>query len=137
VTGVVARIDHDGFITITDRLSRFSKIGGEMVPHGAIEEALQEALGAESQVCAVTAVPDERRGERLIVLLTPEAGDPAAAYRKLREAGLPNLWVPAAGDFVTVASLPVLGTGKLDLKGLKALALTALGESKGKEENNS
>ena len=65
ITGDIAKVDDDGFITITDRLSRFSKIGGEMVPHGRVEEALHEAAGAETQVLAVTAIPDEKKGEQL------------------------------------------------------------------------
>ncbi|MCX6996112.1 MAG: AMP-binding protein, partial [Kiritimatiellaeota bacterium] len=72
-TGDIARMDADGFVSITDRLSRFSKLGGEMVPHGAIEEELQRGLGLSAQAVAVTAVPDEKRGEKLVVLHTPEA----------------------------------------------------------------
>ena len=133
VTGDIARIDHDGFVTITDRLSRFSKIGGEMVPHLAIEEALHEALGAEGQVCAVTSLPDDRKGEKLVLLLTPEAGDVEGALEKLRTSGLPNLWIPAASNIHTVESLPMLGTGKLDLKGLKDLALERYGQERDTE----
>ncbi len=70
ITGDIAALDDDGFLTITDRLSRFSKIGGEMVPHGKVEEALQQASGAEAQVFAVTGLPDEKKGERLAVLHT-------------------------------------------------------------------
>lgn len=70
ITGDIATLDDDGFLTITDRLSRFSKIGGEMVPHRRVEEALQLASGEEMQVCAVTGVPDERKGEQLAVLHT-------------------------------------------------------------------
>ena len=62
-------IDKDGFIKITGRMSRFSKIGGEMVPHIKIEESLNQILGAtEEMLAAVTAVPDAKKGERLIVL---------------------------------------------------------------------
>ncbi len=70
ITGDIAKLDEDGFLTITDRLSRFSKIGGEMVPHGRVEEALQQAAGSEMQVFAVTGIPDEKKGERLAVLHT-------------------------------------------------------------------
>jgi acyl-[acyl-carrier-protein]-phospholipid O-acyltransferase/long-chain-fatty-acid--[acyl-carrier-protein] ligase len=70
ITGDIATLDDDGFLTITDRLSRFSKIGGEMVPHRRVEEALQLASGEELQICAVTGVPDERKGEQLAVLHT-------------------------------------------------------------------
>ena len=70
ITGDIATLDDDGFLTITDRLSRFSKIGGEMVPHRRVEEALQLASGEELQMCAVTGVPDDRRGEQLAVLHT-------------------------------------------------------------------
>ncbi|MCX7045699.1 MAG: AMP-binding protein, partial [Candidatus Sumerlaeota bacterium] len=128
VTGDMARIDHDGFVTITDRRSRFSKIGGEMVPHLAIEEALHERLRAEGQVCAVTSLPDEKKGEQLVALLTPEAGDPLEAYIKLKASGFPNLWIPPARNFITVEALPLLGSGKLDLKGLKTLAAKKLAE---------
>ncbi len=122
VTGDVARIDDEGFVTITDRLSRFSKIGGEMVPHLKIEEEIQRALGAVDQVCAVTAVADERKGERLVVLVTREV-DAAELTRKLGDAGLPNLWIPKKENFYWVETLPVLGSGKLDLKEIKRLAL--------------
>ena len=84
VTGDIARIAHDGFVTITDRLSRFSKIGGEMVPHIAVEDAINEALDAETRVCAVTAIPDERKGEQLVALLTPEAGDAGELLKRLK-----------------------------------------------------
>jgi acyl-[acyl-carrier-protein]-phospholipid O-acyltransferase/long-chain-fatty-acid--[acyl-carrier-protein] ligase len=122
VTGDVARIDHDGFVTITDRLSRFSKIGGEMVPHLVVEESLHAGLNLESQVFAVTSLPDEKKGERLVVLYTPEAGNPHEAHSRLRESGLPNLWIPSPEDFLAVESIPLLGSGKIDLKGLKTLA---------------
>ena len=70
VTGDIASLDEDGFLTITDRLSRFSKIGGEMVPHGKVEEALHLAAEADTQIFAVTGIPDEKKGERLAVLHT-------------------------------------------------------------------
>lgn len=130
ITGDVARIDEDGFVIITDRLSRFSKIGGEMVPHLAVEDKIQELLQTSDTVCAVTAVPDEKKGERLIVLLTPGAGDPHQVYQILKESDLPNLWIPSARDFVTVESLPLLGSGKIDLKGLKQMAQALVGNNK-------
>ncbi len=120
-TGDLGHQDQDGFLHIGDRLSRFSKIGGEMVAHAAVESALMAATGADESSLAVTAVPDERRGERLIVIHT--ALDPKAALRALGESGIPKLWIPGPDDFVQVEALPILGTGKLDLKALRALAL--------------
>ncbi|HUG70160.1 MAG TPA: AMP-binding protein, partial [Pirellulaceae bacterium] len=124
VTGDVAVIDDEGFIQITGRESRFSKIGGEMVPHILIEEVLNELLSAEGElVAAVTAVTDAKKGERLIVLHTP-IDRPIDELRKgLSGRGLPNLYIPSADSFQQVESLPVLGTGKLDLKGIKQLAM--------------
>ena len=123
ITGDIAKLDEDGFLTITDRLSRFSKIGGEMIPHGQVEEALHEAIHAEGMMLAVTAIPDERKGEQLVVLhvleesMIPELLDTVAA------SGLPNLFIPKRDNFIKVDQLPVLGSGKLDLRALKRIAL--------------
>ena len=134
-TGDIANVDDMGFIHITGRLSRFSKIAGEMVPHVRVEEELTRALdaidpsvldadgdGRADLRLAVTAVPDEKKGERLIVLHTATTATPEQLREALREAGLPNLFVPAADAFVPVESIPILGTGKLDLKAAKELA---------------
>ena len=83
VTGDVAALDEDGFLTITDRLSRFSKIGGEMVPHIKVEEKLHELAGVTEQCFAVTGVPDEKKGERLVVVHTLPA-DKLEQFRLIR-----------------------------------------------------
>jgi acyl-[acyl-carrier-protein]-phospholipid O-acyltransferase/long-chain-fatty-acid--[acyl-carrier-protein] ligase len=121
VTGDIATMDPDGFITITDRLSRFSKIGGEMVPHVKLEEEIHQVLSRVEQVCVVTAVPDERKGERLVVLCTIEV-DAAQVTKGLSERGLPNLWIPKREHFYRIESIPQLGSGKLDLRTVKRLA---------------
>ncbi len=124
ITGDMGKIDDDGFITITGRLARFSKIGGEMVPHQKIEEELHAILGTSERVCVVTAVPDERRGERLVVLHTPLNGlNRHHLSEELGTKGLPNLWIPSERDFIEVSELPILGSGKLDLKRVKEMAL--------------
>jgi acyl-[acyl-carrier-protein]-phospholipid O-acyltransferase / long-chain-fatty-acid--[acyl-carrier-protein] ligase len=129
-TGDVALIDAEGFIHITGRQSRFSKIGGEMIPHIQIEEAIQGVLGSDSDgllSAVVTAVPDDKRGERLVVLHTPLSMTPGEILKKLSEAGLPNIYLPSEDSFVEVTAIPVLGTGKLDLKAMKQMALDKLG----------
>jgi acyl-[acyl-carrier-protein]-phospholipid O-acyltransferase/long-chain-fatty-acid--[acyl-carrier-protein] ligase len=129
ITGDIARIDADGFIQITGRESRFSKIGGEMIPHLKIEEMLHRLLqlGEEDLSVAVTAVPDARKGERLIVFHLPISKSPQQICREMQEAGLPNIWIPSPDSFCQVEAIPVLGTGKLDLKGLKDLAMERFG----------
>ncbi len=121
ITGDIATIDEDGFIHITDRLSRFSKIGGEMVPHIKIEENIMEVIGATEPVCAVTSVSDEKKGEKLVVLYSIEM-DVEAVWSGLAQKGLPNLWIPRKNNFYKVDSIPVLGSGKVDLKKVKELA---------------
>jgi acyl-[acyl-carrier-protein]-phospholipid O-acyltransferase/long-chain-fatty-acid--[acyl-carrier-protein] ligase len=128
VTGDMARLDADGYVTLTGRLSRFAKVGGEMVPLEKIEEELHDILGTADRVCAVTCVPDEARGERLIVLyvaaqLGPFGLEVRAWCQQLNCRGLPNLWLPSERDFISVAELPVLGSGKINLKGIKEMAL--------------
>lgn len=123
-TGDIAFVDDDGFVALTDRLSRFSKIGGEMVPHLGVEQALATAAGLEEGKVAVTGVPDERKGEKLVVLYTPDCGDPAWLQEALdRAEGLPNIWKPAKCDWHRVDAIPLLGTGKIDLAAVKKLAL--------------
>jgi len=129
ITGDVATMDEDGFIQITDRLSRFSKIGGEMVAHGRIEEALQEVAGIELQAFAVTGIPDERKGERLAVLHTVDETAIPALLEKIAARGLPNLFIPHPDDFVKIDKLPLLGTGKLDLRAVKQIAIERLGRA--------
>jgi acyl-[acyl-carrier-protein]-phospholipid O-acyltransferase/long-chain-fatty-acid--[acyl-carrier-protein] ligase len=122
MTGDVATMSEDGFITITDRLSRFSKIGGEMVPHVKIEEKLHELAGIAEQVFAVTSMPDEKKGERIAVLHTLAEGQLDAVLEKLAQSDLPALWKPKPNQFFYTESLPYLGTGKLDLRALKTIA---------------
>ncbi len=123
VTGDMAKLDSDGFIHITGRLSRFSKIGGEMVPHIRIEELLQRFLSDDEEklAVAVTAVPDERKGERLVVLHLPTDKTPQQIIKVLASEGLPNLWIPSTDSLFEVDQIPLLGTGKLDLQAVKEL----------------
>jgi acyl-[acyl-carrier-protein]-phospholipid O-acyltransferase/long-chain-fatty-acid--[acyl-carrier-protein] ligase len=122
-TGDIATEDEDGFLTITDRLSRFSKIGGEMVPHIKVEERLHELAGATEQQFVVTAVPDGKKGERLVVLHTLAPEELKVVLEKLPQSGLPNLWIPRPNQFFSVEEFPHLGTGKLDLRRIRELAL--------------
>jgi acyl-[acyl-carrier-protein]-phospholipid O-acyltransferase/long-chain-fatty-acid--[acyl-carrier-protein] ligase len=124
ITGDIAYIDMDGFIHITGRLRRFSKIGGEMVPHIRIEEAIQKILNVEEGQLSVvvTSAPDEQKGERLVVVHTPLSMSPREICERLGKIGVPNLWIPSPDSFVEVESIPILGSGKTDLKAVSDLA---------------
>ena len=101
-----------------------------MVPHLKVEETLQKLVGCSDDdedeegapALAVTAVPDPKKGERLIVLHTklPQSADDLC--NGLKNEGLPNIFIPSADSFFEVDEIPVLGTGKLDLQRLKETA---------------
>ena len=122
-SGDLGRFDEDGFLFIEGRLSRFSKIGGEMVAHETVEAKIMEALelpATGEPKFFVMGIPDEAKGESL-VLLTLIDLDQTDLRRRLSALGVPNLWIPRR--IQRVEALSVLGTGKLDLKGCRDLAL--------------
>jgi acyl-[acyl-carrier-protein]-phospholipid O-acyltransferase/long-chain-fatty-acid--[acyl-carrier-protein] ligase len=126
-TGDIGRVDADGFLYIEGRLSRFSKIGGEMIPHETVEELLNKALGLENEDArriAVVGIPDADRGEALILLSAIPGGSEHQEIIDLRyrllEQGVPALWIPKT--LKRVHEIPVLASGKLDVQGCITLA---------------
>ncbi len=122
ITGDIASIDNDGFVQITDRISRFSKIAGEMVPHVMVEEKLHTLAGRTDPTFVVTAIPDEKRGEQLVVLYAGYESSIEELWEKLNQSDLPKLWIPAKDGFIRIESIPYLGTGKLDLAKVRLMA---------------
>lgn len=128
LTGDVGRLDDDGFLFIEGRISRFSKIGGEMVPHETLEVEITKALALDQETerkIAVVGVPDAQKGEA-IILLSTVAGlaldqECIDLRYKLMDAGIPSLWCPKR--IVPVADIPMLASGKLDIKGCVELAI--------------
>ncbi len=123
ITGDIARMDKHGYIHICGRLSRFSKIAGEMVPHELVERTINEMCACDNRVVAVGGLPDPSKGEALLVLYTDEMPfTPEQIVDQLRERSISNLWIPRAKNFHKVDSLPLLGSGKLDLSLLRKIA---------------
>ena len=126
-TGDIGRVDEDGFLFIEGRLSRFSKIGGEMVPHETIEAAIIKLLVLDHETerrIAVVGIPDVQKGEA-IALLTTVCGETFQQEcidlrYKLMDTGLPSLWCPKM--FIPTDHIPILASGKLDIKGCQELA---------------
>lgn len=130
-TGDIGRVDMDGFLYIEGRLSRFSKIAGEMVPHETVEDALVKALGLENESVrklAIVGVPDPDKGEALILLTAipggPEHQEILDLRYRLLEKGMPPLWIPK--KMIRVADIPILSSGKLDVQSCEKIARAAV-----------
>ncbi len=128
-TGDISKSDNDGYIFVTGRYSRFSKIAGEMVPHTGVENIIFEIVNSADARLAVTSVPDAARGEKLVVIHTKLTITVTDIISELRNRGLPNLWIPKPMDFYEVETIPLLGSGKIDLGKLNALAKDLTGVS--------
>ena len=123
ISGDKGHLDEDGFLTIVDRYSRFAKIGGEMVSLGLVEQEIRKCIDEESQI-AITAIPDEKKGERVVLLLEGEQ-DLEELKEKIKALEMNPLFVPSS--YFKVDEVPKLGTGKADFKGAKKMALELLG----------
>lgn len=121
-TGDIAIMDDDGFLKITGRMSRFSKIAGEMVPHVAIEEAYLKGLGTSEQLVVVVGVPDEKKGEQLVVFYLEQAGESSRLHEIISASDLPNIYKPKRENYIKIDSIPLLGSGKIDMIALKKIA---------------
>jgi acyl-[acyl-carrier-protein]-phospholipid O-acyltransferase/long-chain-fatty-acid--[acyl-carrier-protein] ligase len=127
ITGDKGRLDEDGFLTIVDRYSRFAKVAGEMVSLGLVEGEIAKILGENDQI-AIAALPDEKKGEKLVLLLEGEM-EIEVLQEQIKALGLNPLFVPS--EYYKVEELPKLGTGKADFKGSKKLAQALSENTKG------
>ena len=121
ITGDVAKMDRSGHITITGRLSRFSKIAGEMVPHELVEKEINEIIHATETCIGICGKEDNKKGEKIMVFYSREDLDPETVIVELRKKKLPNLWIPRKENFIKVEHIPMLGSGKLDVAGINEL----------------
>ena len=122
VTGDLGHFDEEGFLYIEGRVSRFSKIGGEMVPHGTVEQKILEVYGIDQNggpQIVVVGAPDMAKGEAIVLLTAIEINGDDLRER-LFQAGLPNLWIPKI--IRRVEHIPLLGSGKTDFRGCQRLA---------------
>ncbi|MCK4981859.1 MAG: AMP-binding protein [Victivallaceae bacterium] len=122
ITGDIGQMNPSGHIMITGRMSRFSKIAGEMVPHELIEKEINEIIHATECCIGVCGIEDEKKGEKLIVFYSHDELDPEIIIQKLRKRHIPNLWIPGKENFIKVEHIPMLGSGKLDIGGIKKLS---------------
>ena len=114
-------MDEDGFLTIVDRYSRFAKLGGEMVSLTAVEQTIRQAMQEPELDLVAVNLPDDKKGEKVILMLSGEH-DPKALKKRLIESGMNPLMIPA--EIHQVDEVPKLGSGKTDFATARKLALS-------------
>ena len=124
VTGDKGYLDSNGFLFIIDRYSRFAKVGGEMISLCETEQAISQSLSDPDQEVIVVALPDPKKGEKLVALHDSEL-DKESIKQSLIQRGLSNLALPQS--WYQVAELPKLGSGKTDFTAAKVLAIQCEG----------
>src|SRR5690606_28974342 len=122
-TGDIVSVDREGFITIRGRIKRFAKIAGEMISLGAVETFVKTAWPEGGH--AVVAVPDKKRGERIVLVTTEEGIDTEGLRRAGKAAGAAEIMIP--GDVVRIEEIPTLGSGKVDYVAIRRIAMENLG----------
>jgi len=119
-TGDKGHLDEDGFLTIVDRYSRFAKIGGEMVSLTTVEEEILDACNDKDLELAATCLPDQRKGERIVLLSTKNI-EKSELKKILSDAKINPLYHPSS--ILVVDEIPKLGSGKTDFGATKKIAL--------------
>ena len=122
-SGDKGHLDEDGFLTIVDRYSRFAKLGGEMISLTAVEQTIRQALKEPELDLVAINFPDEKKGEKVVLLLGGEH-DPKLVRRQLLDSGMNLLMLPA--EIYTVETVPKLGSGKTDFATARKVALSAM-----------
>ncbi len=122
-TGDIVSVDREGFISVRGRAKRFAKIGGEMVSLGAVEMLVQ-ALWPEEHHAAI-AVPDKRKGERIVLVTTADDADTKALRQYGKKAGADELMIP--DDIIKIEAMPLLGSGKTDYTAARRIVVERLG----------
>jgi acyl-[acyl-carrier-protein]-phospholipid O-acyltransferase/long-chain-fatty-acid--[acyl-carrier-protein] ligase len=123
-TGDKGVLDEDGFLTILDRYSRFAKLGGEMISLGSVEETIAKIINNEEVEIAAVALPDEKKGEKILLLISGDV-ESVDLKQKLIDEKISPLMIPQ--EFIKVEGIPKLGSGKTDFSSVKKLAVEMAG----------
>ncbi len=116
-TGDIVDVDSSGYATILGRAKRFAKVGGEMISLTAVEELIAALFPDFSH--AVISIPDERKGEQIVLFTTAEGLGRQHLVHGAQQHGFPEIGIPK--QIIVIETIPILGSGKTDYPQLAAL----------------